>query len=453
MKVETAAAPGCGTLVVRLVRREERSHWRTLMRQHHYLGFEHIVGESLWYIASVEEEWAALLGWGSAALKCGVRDRWIGWDQALQFRRLHLVANNVRFLILPGWNRPNVASRVLALNLRRLSQDWEICHGHPVLLAETFVDSARFRGTCYRAAGWQILGETLGFGKRNQRYWYHGQKKTVLVRSLSQDAVSRLVAPFLPALKSSGKEMAMIDVNALPVEGEGGLIDLLKTIVDPRKPRGVRHPVVTVVAIAVCAALSGARSFEAIAQWSQGLSREGLRKLGSKRWHAPSEPTIRRVLQGLDANTVDARIGQWILGQHSAAGQGVAVDGKTVRGAHDAGQRAPHLLSAILHDEAVVIGQLEVEEKTNEIPKLPELLAPLPLEGAVITADAMHTQTESARFIVETKKADYLFTVKDNQPTLRQDISDLKLESFPPSTHHDRKRPRPSGGSPYLDER
>src|SRR5881296_3647336 len=108
------------------------------------------------------------------------------------------------------------------------------------------------------------------------------------------------------------------------------------------------------------------------------------------------------------------------------AGQSIAIDGKTVRGAHDAGQRAPHLLSAILHEEAVVIGQIEVEGKTNEIPKLPELLAPLPLEGAVITADAIHTQTESARYIVEQKKADYLFTVKDNQPTLRQDISDLK---------------------------
>ena len=230
----------------------------------------------------------------------------------------------------------------------------------------------------------------------------------------------------------------MMDVNSLPLEGEGGLIDVLKTVVDPRKPRGVRHPVVTVVAIAVCAALSGARSFTAIAEWGEGLSREALKRLGSRRWKPPSEPTIRRVLQQLDANTVDGRIGQWIVSQHQVAGQGVAVDGKTVRGAHDAGQRAPHLLSAILHEEAVVIGQMEVEEKTNEIPKLPELLGPLPLEGAVITADAMHTQTESARFIVEDKKADYLFIVKDNQPTLRQDISDLKLESFPPSAHHDR---------------
>jgi hypothetical protein len=424
-------------LVLRLVRREERERWRALMRTHHYLSLQHIVGESLWYVATSDEEWVALIGWGAAALKCGARDEWIGWDRDLQWRRLHLVANNARFLILPGWNRPNIASRLLAMNMKRLSQDWELCHGHPILLAETFVDGGRFRGTCYRAAGWQVLGQTRGFGKRNQRYWHHGQPKLVLVRPLTGDARIRLVAPFMPPLRT--KETSMIDVNSLPLEGAGGLIDELKTVVDPRKPRGVRHPVVTVVAIAVCAALSGARSFTAIAEWAQGLSREALKRLGSKRWKPPSEPTIRRVLQGLNANEVDGQIGRWILRQHPVtAGQGIAIDGKTLRGAHDAGQRAPHLLSAILHEEAVVIGQMEVEEKTNEIPNLPELLAPLPVEGAVITADAMHTQTETARFIVEEKKADYLFIVKNNQPTLRQDISALKLESFPPSTQHNR---------------
>src|SRR5437899_4469253 len=108
--------------------------------------------------------------------------------------------------------------------------------------------------------------------------------------------------------KATDMEMT-IDVNALPIEGEGGLIDLLKTIVDPRKPRGVRHPVVTITAIAILAALSGARSFQAIADWAKGLSREALRKLGSKRWKPPSEPTIRRVLQGLNAAEVDAKTG------------------------------------------------------------------------------------------------------------------------------------------------
>jgi len=311
-------------------------------------------------------------------------------------------------------------------------------------MAETFVDGRRFRGTCYRAAGWQALGETRGFAKRNDHYWHHGQRKIVLVRPLAPNAVAGLVAPFLPPLKSIGKETATgmemtLDVNALPIEGEGGLIDLLRTIVDPRKPRGVRHPVVTITGIAILAALSGARSFQAIADWAKGLSREALRKLGSKRWKPPSEPTIRRVLQGLNAAEVDAKTGTWVANQRPLlAGQSIAIDGKTLRGAHDAGQRAPHLLSAILHEEAVVIAQLQVEEKTNEIPKLPELLAPLPLEGALITADALHTQTESASYIVEQKKADYLFIVKENQPTLHQDISDLKLESFPPSAHDNR---------------
>lgn len=426
-------------LVVRPVRLEEQASWRTLMQRHHYLGFERIVGESLCYVASRGTDWVALLGWGSAAFKCGPRDRWIGWDRALQWRRLHLIVNNVRFLILPGGQEPNLASRILALNLKRLSQDWERFYGHPVLLAETFVDGARFRGTCYRAAGWQVLGQTRGFAKRNRRYWHHGQSKLVLVRPLLADARSRLVAPFLPPIRSQRKETSfMIDVNRLPLEEAGGLIDLLKTVVDPRKPRGVRHPLVTVVAIAVCAALSGARSFCALAEWAQGLSQEALTKLGSKRKTPPSEPTIRRVLQKIDADRLDAEIGKWLADQHLLKGRAVAVDGKTVRRAHEAGQSPPHLLSAILHQEAIVIGQIAVPEKTNEIPKLPELLAPLPLEGAVVTTDALHTQQETARYLVETKRADYLFIAKENQPTLRQDIADLNLTDFPPSPHHDR---------------
>ncbi|MFZ0964128.1 MAG: ISAs1 family transposase, partial [Terriglobia bacterium] len=307
----------------------------------------------------------------------------------------------------------------------------------PILLAETFVDGARFRGTCYRAAGWQWLGQTRGFAKRNRHYWHHGQPKLVFVRPLGREAMARLLAPFPPP-HTSTQESLMIDVNALPLEGEGGLIDLLRTLVDPRKPRGVRHPVVTIVGIAVCAALSGARSFCAMGEWAQGLTREALERLGAKRRTPPSEPTIRRVLQGLDAHRLDAHIGQWVARQQLRPGVAVAVDGKSLRRSHEAGQPAPHLLSAILHQEAVVVAQMDVEEKTNEIPKLPALLAPLPLEGTVVTADALHTQKETARYLVEEKKADYLFIAKDHQPTLRQDIADLHLESIPPSAHHPR---------------
>jgi hypothetical protein len=427
------AADVSAPVVVRLVRSEERARWRQLMNTHHYLGFRPIVGESLWYVATRGEQWAALLAWGAAALKCGPRDAWIGWTPALKFRRLHLIANNVRFLILPGLQPSHLASQILARNVKRLSADWERYYGHPLLLVETFVDATRFRGTCYRAAGWQALGLTRGFAKRGRGYVAHGQPKLVFVRALHPQARHYLHSPLWASLPCSRKEnRSMIDVNRLPLEGEGGLIEMLRTVVDPRKPRGVRHPVVTVVAIAVCAALSGARGFNAIAEWAKDLPRDTLRRLGSKRWTPPSEPTLRRVLQRLDAEALDAKIWPWLLEHCPGESRAVSVDGKTLRRAHDAGQKPPHLLSAVLHQEGLVIAQREVGEKTNEIPEVPRLLAPLPLEGAVVTLDTMHTQVATARYLVEEKKADYLFTVKDNQPTLKQDITDLHLEALPP---------------------
>lgn len=423
---------------MRLIRGGERSRFCELIEQHHYLGYQPIIGESLCYVATDEQQWVALLGWGSAALKCTVRDRWIGWEPEQQWRRLHLIANSVRYLILPGANQANLASRVLALNLKRLSQDWQSHHGHPIVMAETFVDGARYSGVSYRAAGFVVLGRTRGFAKRNRRYWYHGQVKLVLVRPLRVDARRYLTSPFIAPAKVSSKEGVVVDVNRLPLQGAGGLIEMLGRVVDPRKRRGVRHSVVSIVAIAVCAALSGARSFCAIAEWAQGLSREALNQLGVKRGKPPSEPTLRRVLQHLDADGLDRDIGQWLIQTHALGGRALAVDGKTLRGGYDANKPAPHLLSAILHQEAVVLGQLAVDDKTNEIPKLPQLLAPLPLAGAVITADALHTQQQTARFIVEQKNADYLFIAKDNQPTLRQDIAALDLQGLPPWAPHHR---------------
>ena len=103
--------------------RPERSLWNSLLKRHHYLGFHSLIGQSLRYVAVYEDRWLALLGWGAAALKCKVRDQWIGWTPALKLQRLPLVVNNSRFLILPDVSVPNLASRVLSLNLKLLSHD------------------------------------------------------------------------------------------------------------------------------------------------------------------------------------------------------------------------------------------------------------------------------------------------------------------------------------------
>jgi hypothetical protein len=181
-----------GSLVVRPIAPEERQGWRLFMDRYHYLGQRPIVGEHLLYVALLGDELVALLGWASAALHVPARERYIGWDEATKRHRLHLVANNVRFLI-PAWVRvKHLASKALALSLRRLSQDWCAVWGHPIHLAETFVDTARFRGTCYRAANWTYLGQTAGRSKRGNTYAHHDAPKAIFVYPLHRHVCSLL---------------------------------------------------------------------------------------------------------------------------------------------------------------------------------------------------------------------------------------------------------------------
>jgi len=143
------------------------------MALHHYLGGLSKIGETLWYAVIWGEQWVALLSISAAALKCGVRDRWFGWNFTFQYGRLKLVANNSRFLILPEWHHPNVVSRVLSLMQRRLVSDWRARFGHPVRLLETFVDPERFYGDVCRATNSTELGLTQG--NRRTRAGYSEQ--------------------------------------------------------------------------------------------------------------------------------------------------------------------------------------------------------------------------------------------------------------------------------------
>ena len=184
----------------------ERAEWDRLMDAHHYLGFRCLFGGGLRHVAETADgRWVALVGWVPGAFKISARDAWIGWAPEQQFRRLHLVANNTRFLILPGLNGGNLASRVLALSLRRLSADMEALRGHPVLLAETFVEPSRFLGTCYLAANWTALGETRGYARAHGGWEAHGVPKRILVRPLVAHACAALRGLDEPASWGAGR--------------------------------------------------------------------------------------------------------------------------------------------------------------------------------------------------------------------------------------------------------
>jgi len=155
-----------GPIEIQQVRRTaDESLFNSLMELHHYLRYEQPVGEHLKYLAWAQGRPIACLAWSSAPRHLGSRDRFIGWNGEARRRNIRFIAYNTRFLILPWVTVPHLASHILGRIARQLSQDWEHLYQHPIYFLETFVDPERFRGTCYRAANWVVLGRTAGRGK------------------------------------------------------------------------------------------------------------------------------------------------------------------------------------------------------------------------------------------------------------------------------------------------
>jgi hypothetical protein len=187
-------------LEIQVVGPEDYPRFQSLLRRHHYLQGIKPVGERLYYVARWRGQWLALLVFCAAARHLRHRDQWIGWPEAQRRKRLSLVTNNARFLILPQWHLPNLATRVMGLTLVRLPQDWQARYGHPVWLAESFVDTQLFRGTAYKASGWGELGPTQGYGRCQQDYYVkHDRPKALWVKELKPNARRSLCAEHLPA--------------------------------------------------------------------------------------------------------------------------------------------------------------------------------------------------------------------------------------------------------------
>jgi hypothetical protein len=162
--------------------------WRTLLHCHHYLGFSTRVGKSIAYLASdCRGRPVGALLFGAAAWKTAGRDGFIGWTAAQRARNLDLVVSNMRFLVPPWIRVPHLASHVLGLALRRIGADWQRKYGHPAALAETFVDTERFAGTCYRAANWMHVGSTTGRTRNDVRHSIRAPVKDVYVCPLRRD--------------------------------------------------------------------------------------------------------------------------------------------------------------------------------------------------------------------------------------------------------------------------
>jgi predicted transposase YbfD/YdcC len=234
--------------------------------------------------------------------------------------------------------------------------------------------------------------------------------------------VSQVVSAGLPPVSCQARELP-------------DLLNALREVRDPRRRRGLRHALIAVLMIAVVAVLAGSQNFREIGDEAADLPQEVLARVGARwslRWRrflAPSAATIRRVIAGLDAEHLDEVIYRWLRhrsGWDTREQQQqwlIALDGKTCTGASRPGDEVK-LFSAMVHGQATVIAQVRVPAGTNEITQVRPLLSALDVSGALVTADAAHTQRDTATFLVEDCHADYLAQVKGNQPGLLSAISD-----------------------------
>jgi hypothetical protein len=184
-----------GPLTLRQVRRTpEEALFNSLLEQYHYLGYSQPVGEHLKFMVWGQERPIACLSWSSAARHLGSRDRFIGWSPQARLKNIRLLAYNSRYLIMPWVKVEHLASHLLGRMAKVLSLDWQRVYGHPIYYLETFIDPQRFRGTCYRAANWQVLGVTTGRGKDAPTHRPNRPIKEVLGYPLVKDFRARLGA-------------------------------------------------------------------------------------------------------------------------------------------------------------------------------------------------------------------------------------------------------------------
>jgi len=439
-------------VTVRLILDDEKERWDQIVKREHYLQNARLVGEQLRYVAEVDGKWMALISWSGAAYHIAGRDRWIGWSDQQRRNRLHFLVSNSRFLLRTDRGKyPNLASRILRLCLERLDRDWRVRYNHGLLLAETFVDIESYAGTCYKASNWVELGKTKGFERSGKDYYEsHDRPKRLFIRPLQKDAQRLLAASVLPECWADQERFfhpgCQVKVPALR-----SLFEQFNAITDPRAIRGRRYPIGCLLTIAFCAVLAGAQGYEAIADYASLLSqpqRRSLRcwKRRNGKYDAPKTTTFWELFNAINREELDRVVGAILR----ALGNGhrpeaIAVDGKIIRSTRpdDEYKHKLNLFAALAHDQPIVQNQLAIDDKSNEIPALPKLLEPLDLDGVVITADALNTQRQSARHIVQDKGGDYLFTVKDNQPSLKKRIESLFEDStfsLSPSYHRNHQR-------------
>jgi predicted transposase YbfD/YdcC len=429
-----------------LVRPEDIRKCDQILVEHHYLHSAKLVGEQLRYAGLWKGQWLAVATWSAAAFHLKARDKFIGWTEEQRRQRLPLVVNNSRLYVLADCHYPNLVSRFMKLMLGRLSSDWESAWGHPVALAESFVDPGQYRGTAYKVSGWSQLGYTRGW-KRSAVDFYeqHDQPKQVWVRELVKNACGKLRAAELPAPWAGTLSPAPPRCTAKVGEIASLMERLGREIPEFRRKQALAYPIAGMLTLIAMAVFSGVtKGYEDLADYAATLSQGQLRALKFRtdrhtgRVRCPQRSCFACVLTGVNPERLEQVLLLWqeqVLGP--VQDRLVIFDGKEIRHAD------VESVSAV-SGTGRWLGSTLVKAGSHEIPAAREQLAKLDVVDKIVLADAAHTQVKTVRQILYDQGGDYLLTVKENQKGLFKTLATLFTQRrFSPSAHPAHPRPEP----------
>lgn len=287
--------------------------WDTIITKEHYLHSPSMMGEQLRYVAEADGEWIGLLGWSAATLSSAIRRKWIGWNIAQERQRLHLIAQNARFLIRGTDRVPNLASRILGLGTSCLRRDWRRTYAHDLLVAETFVDAQRYQGTCYRAAGWCEIGSTRGNRRERVGFSVHGERRLLLMKELVPGGRAALCVD-----QHADARGAFLTLQEIALAGSVGLLAHLREHVrDPRARRGRSFQLITVLGFVVAGTLTGRRTMESIGSWAGSLDQHTLELFCCPRGpdgrrKPPCANSLRYMIKDVDPQIFEQAVTSWL---------------------------------------------------------------------------------------------------------------------------------------------
>ena len=419
---------------------KEVARFTKLAQQFHYMGEGCPAGDTLRMVVVADGEWIALLLWGSACYRLKHRDEWIGWTDQQRAARQKLVVQNRRFVLLaqPG-EHPNLASRILGKVVRELPALWTDRFGYEPLLAETFSDIEAREGTCYKAAGWVALGKTKGYSRHAADFYVPNERpKKLWVRELRKDATELLRQIHLPDEFKKGAASDADGIMPIKAKQIESLHEALCNVPDPRAKNCVYH-IGAILSIVAMGIFSGHKDLKAIMRFADRLTLPQRKKLalpgfekGSRYKKIPSYTAVYNLLTQLDLDAFSQSLSEWLAQHRGTLPVALAMDGKFIRD-------TVGLVTLAEHETGAPVAMIDASQKKGDGERC-ELKAAQKmickqgdLTNTVITADALNTQKDTARAIVD-RGGEYCIQVKDNQKTIREEaeLSAKKLSPFLP---------------------